>query len=56
MNHSSRPNTSIDDDGRTLRAYRAIVSGDELTLDYFAQPVPEAYLASAEAVALRALA
>ena len=56
MNHSSRPNTSIDDDGRTLRANQAIVSGDELTLDYFAQPVPEAYLASAEAVALRALA
>jgi uncharacterized protein len=56
MNHSSRPNTSIDDDGRTLRANQAIVSSDELTLDYFAQPVPEAYLASAEAVALRALA
>lgn len=53
MNHSSSPNTSIDEDGRTLRAIQAIVSGDELTLDYFAQPVPEAYLAGAEAAALR---
>jgi uncharacterized protein len=56
MNHSTRPNTSIDDDGRTLRANRAIAPGHELTLDYFAQPVPEAYLTSPEAVALRASA
>jgi hypothetical protein len=56
MNHSSRPNVSIDDDGRTVRAGRAIGPGDELTLDYFAQPVPEAYLVSAEADALRASA
>jgi hypothetical protein len=35
MNRSSSPNTSIDDDGRTLRAIQAIVSGDELTLDFF---------------------
>ena len=54
MNHSARPNVSIDDDGRTLRADRAIALGDELTLDYFAQPVPPSYLASAEAAALRA--
>jgi hypothetical protein len=56
MNHSTRPNVSIDGDGRTTRASWAIASGDELTLDYFAQPVPEAYLASAEAAALRASA
>jgi hypothetical protein len=54
MNHSTRPNGAIDADGRTLRAVRAIGPGDELTLDYFAQPVPESYLASAEAVALLA--
>jgi uncharacterized protein len=54
MNHSTRPNVSINGDGRTMRASRAIAPGDELTLDYFAQPVPEAYLASAEAAALRA--
>lgn len=54
MNHSGRPNVSIDDDGRTMRACRAIAPGDELTLDYFAQPVPAAYLASAEAALLRA--
>lgn len=54
MNHSLRPNASIDDDGRTVRAARAIAPGDELTLDYFAQPVPDAYLAGAEAHALRA--
>jgi hypothetical protein len=56
MNHSTRPNTSIDDDARTLRANQPIAPGDELTLDYFAQPVPEAYLASPEAAALRATA
>lgn len=54
MNHSTGPNVSIDDDGRTMRACRPIAVGDELTLDYFAQPVPLAYLTSAEATALRA--
>jgi SET domain-containing protein len=53
MNHSARPNVSIDDDGHTMRACRAIAPGDELTLDYFAQPVPAAYLTSAEAATLR---
>jgi uncharacterized protein len=56
MNHSTDPNVSIDDDGGTMRACRAIASGDELTLDYFAQPVPAAYLESAEGLALRASA
>ncbi|MQA09691.1 MAG: SET domain-containing protein-lysine N-methyltransferase [Pseudonocardiaceae bacterium] len=54
MNHSTRPNVSIDDDGRVLRACQDIAPGDELTIDYFAQPVPAAYLASAEAAVLRA--
>lgn len=53
MNHSSRPNVSIDDDGRTMRACQAIEPGDELTIDYFAQPVPDQYLGSAEAARLR---
>lgn len=53
MNHSPRPNVTIDADGRTMRASQAIAPGDELTLDYFAQPVPAAYLSSPEAAALR---
>lgn len=53
INHSTRPNVAIDDDGRTMRACRPIAVGDEFTLDYFAQSVPEAYLASDEAAALR---
>ena len=55
MNHCTAPNVAIDVDGRTMRAGRAIAPGDELTLDYFAQPVPAAYLTSAEAAALRAI-
>lgn len=53
INHATSPNLAIDDDGITLRACRPIAPGDELTLDYFAQPVPLAYLASEEAAALR---
>jgi hypothetical protein len=53
MNHSTDPNVAIDADGRTMRARRPIAPGTELTLDYFAQPVPNAYLASAEAGRLR---
>ena len=53
INHGTRPNVAIDDDGYTMRAYLPIAPGDELTMDYFAQPVPAAYLASDEAAALR---
>ncbi|HEY0660295.1 MAG TPA: SET domain-containing protein [Lysobacter sp.] len=53
INHARPPNLAIDDDGITLRACRPIAPGDELTMDYLAQPVPLAYLASEEAVALR---
>jgi hypothetical protein len=53
MNHSGRPNVSIDDDGVTMRACLPIAPGEELTLDYFAQPVPPEYLASAEVAAFR---
>jgi hypothetical protein len=54
MNHRAEPNVSIADDGRRMVACSPIAPGDELTLDYFAQPCPPAYLASPEAVALRA--
>ncbi|MBT2325841.1 SET domain-containing protein [Variovorax paradoxus] len=53
INHGSRPNTRIDADGRTLRACRPIAPGDELTMDYFEQPVPPAYLAGPEAAVLK---
>jgi uncharacterized protein len=53
LNHGTRPNVAIDDDGLTMRACLAIAPGDELTLDYFAQPVPAAYLAGKEAAVLR---
>jgi hypothetical protein len=53
MNHSADPNVAIEADGRTMRALRSIAPGTELTLDYFAQPVPETYLASAAAAGLR---
>jgi hypothetical protein len=53
MNHSQSPNVAIDTDGHTMRACRTITPGDELTLDYFAQPLPDAYLRTAEAESLR---
>lgn len=53
INHSSRPNVAIDDDGRTMRTCRPVAAGEEFTMDYFAQPVPDAYLASEEAAQLR---
>lgn len=53
INHGTQPNVAIDGDGRTMRACRPIAAGDEFTMDYFAQPVPPAYLDSDEAAALR---
>jgi len=53
MNHSTTPNVAIDDDGVTMRACRPIAPGEELLIDYFATPVPDAYLASEEAAILR---
>lgn len=53
INHSSDPNVVIDPDGRHMRCGRAMEPGEEFTLDYFAQPVPEAYLALQEAKVLR---
>lgn len=53
INHSSDPNVVIDPDGRRMRCARAIELGEEFTMDYFAQPVPEAYLRLPEARRLR---
>jgi hypothetical protein len=44
INHSFDPNLEIGPDYRTIRAVRAIAAGEELTLDYAAQPVPKGYL------------
>ena len=44
INHSADPNTEIDADYRTIRAVRTIAAGEEITLDYAAQPVPQGYL------------
>jgi uncharacterized protein len=53
INHSIEPNVMVDEAGFTLRTCRAIAVGEEFTMDYFAQPVPEAYLKSAEALRLK---
>lgn len=53
INHSPTSNVAIDDDGVTMRAGCPIAPGDELLIDYFATPVPDAYLTSEEAAALR---
>lgn len=54
INHSTTPNTGVDEAGRCLRVLRTIHAGDELTMDYFAQPVPPEYLKTAEPERLRA--
>lgn len=48
INHSTAPNVAIEADGRTMRTAVAMAAGEEFTMDYFAQPVPEAYRRSAE--------
>jgi hypothetical protein len=53
INHSVNPNLVIDGDGTRLVTTRAIAAGEELTLDYFAPPVPPEFLASDEAALLR---
>ncbi len=44
MNHSRDPNCVIAADARRVWARRDIAAGEELTLDYRAQPLPERYL------------
>jgi hypothetical protein len=53
INHSTGPNLEVDQRGLYLRALRVIAAGEELTMDYFAQPVPPEYLTSVEAKRLR---
>lgn len=53
INHASRPNVAIDDDGCTMRTCRPVAVGEEFTMDYLAQPVPEGYRESAEGRRLR---
>ncbi len=43
MNHSRDPNCVIGADARGVSARRDILAGEELTLDYRAQPLPERY-------------
>ncbi len=44
INHSFDPNLEIGLDYRTISAVRAIAAGEELELNYAAQPVPKGYL------------
>ena len=53
VNHSATPNLTIEPDGMRVVTLRAIANGEELTLDYFAPPIPRAFLESAEARSLR---
>jgi SET domain-containing protein len=53
INHSTSPNVEIDVSGRIMRTARTVAAGEELTMNYFAQPLAPAYLSSAEAVRLR---
>lgn len=52
INHSPAPNLAIERDGVRLVAARDVGAGEELTLDYFAPPVPPEFRASAEGKAL----
>ena len=51
INHSAAPNLTIEADVRLVAA-RDIEAGEELTLDYFAPPVPPEFLTSEEAKSL----
>jgi len=53
INHSRRPNLVIDLESMELRAARFIPAGEELLLDYLAQPLPEPYLSHPSAEYLK---
>lgn len=53
INHSLAPNVSVDAQGRVMRLICSLRAGEEFSMDYFAQPVPGAYLETAEARRLR---
>lgn len=54
INHSLTPNVVVSPDGLQLLTCRSLEAGEEFTMDYFSQPVPQAYLESAEGLRLRA--
>jgi len=54
INHSDTPNLAIEPSGLRVITLRAIEAGEELTLDYFAPPLPPEFLDSPEAASLRA--
>jgi len=53
INHSAAPSLVIAGDGVTVTAARPIAAGEELTLDYTAQPLPRRYLDSPQGAYLR---
>lgn len=53
INHSPAPNCHIDQRDMSIRALRDLEAGEELTLDYAAQPLPAAYLALERTAFLR---
>ena len=53
INHSTAPNLVIAGDGANVSAARFIAAGEELTLDYAAQPLPRQYLEAPQAAYLR---
>lgn len=53
INHSRKPNLAIDERTQEIRALRRIEIGEELLLDYLAQPLPEVYLRNPAAEYLR---
>lgn len=53
VNHATEPNLAIAADGVTVSTVRSIAAGEELTLDYTAQPLPSRYLDAPEGAYLR---
>lgn len=53
MNHSPSPNCRIDQRDMSIRALRDVEAGEELTIDYTAQPLPAVYLALERAAYIR---
>jgi hypothetical protein len=53
INHASEANLTIESDGTTISTTREIESGEELTLNYLAQPLPQKYLDATRGAYLR---
>lgn len=54
INHAPVPNLAIAADGVTVSTVRPVAAGQELTLDYRAQPLPAGYLAAPQGAYLLA--